>query len=133
MTEERKYEILKEKMDEYCWNDWELVSLWNEYCEKNNYYDDRIFSMDEFNELYSGCSPLEILDAVDRDFNTNDDWFKCGIYGCESFDYISDSIDMDSVIEYIIDNDDNLYDDTIQSFLDEIEELEEEDEGEDEE
>lgn len=130
MENEKKYEILKEKMDDYCWSDWELVGLWNEYCENNNYWDDRIFSMDELDDLFCGCGAIELIDKLSSNFSTSDDYFKDTIYGLESFDNIEDVIEIDDVIEYIIDNDDNLYCDAIRDMLDEIEELEEEEEEE---
>ena len=120
-------------------DDWKLVGIHNEYCDKVNYVDDRIYAMDELNELYSDKAPLTILlDAYNGAFNPNDDWFRWNGYGnLESTDRpVDDWIEIDDIADYIIENDDALYNDDIRDLLDEIEaenEEEEEEEEEDEE
>lgn len=53
----------------------EQVDLWNDYCDVHEYYDDRVESMESFNELFYGVRPLEIIRRLDGDFDPNDDWF----------------------------------------------------------
>lgn len=50
---------------------WQVI---NEYADANRY--ERIYDMDEFNEVMSGCSPLDIaMHAKTDDFNPNDKYF----------------------------------------------------------
>lgn len=94
----------------------ELVSIHNEYCDAVNYYDDRYYYMDDFNELFYGKNPLEILDAVESDFNTNDEYFTFDGYGYATSTSYPD-IDIETIAEYIDDNDDYLYNDGLQAIL----------------
>ena len=120
-------------------DDWELTGVHNEYCQKVNYTDDMIYDMSMLNEFYHGKDPLDILlDAYNGAFNPNDDWFRWNGYGnLESTDRpVDDWIEIDDIADYIIENDDALYNDDIRDLLDEIEaenEEEEEEEEEDEE
>ena len=110
-------------------NDDELVSLHNEYCDKCNYTDDRIYSMYEFDELFTGCSPLEIVDKIESNFNSNHNYFKFNGYGyAESIDYPDYHIEKEDIATYIDDNDDSLYNNELQDILDEYEEEDEDDE-----
>lgn len=111
--------------------EWELVSVYNEYCEANNYYEERIYSMDEIDDLLCGLKPSEVLNAVGEDFNLNDKYFKENIYGLESSDYPEDDwIDKEEIAKYVDDNDDYLYCTALKEILDywEDEEDEEDDE-----
>ena len=105
---------------------WDLIGVWNEYCDANSYYDDRIYSMADFDDLLSGCSPTEVVEAINSNFSTADDWCRGTAYGWESFDYLDDVIYMDDLIDYILDNDTSLGCYDIQEFLDEDETEEEE-------
>lgn len=102
------------------------VDIWNEYAEAANYPDNHIYSMDEFDEIFSDTKPWEIARACfySRRFNPSDNWFWFNGYGnVESADYISDHddrspIDLDEVAEYIVGNDDELFNDDIRAILD---------------
>lgn len=102
------------------------VDIWNEYAEAANYPDNHIYSMDEFDEIFSDTKPWEIARACfySRRFNPSDSWFWFNGYGnVESADYISDHddrspIDLDEVAEYIVSNDDELFNDDIRAILD---------------
>lgn len=102
------------------------ADIWNEYAEATNNPDDRIYSMDEFDEIFSDTKPWEIARACfySRRFNPSDSWFWFNGYGnVESADYISDHddrcpIDLDEVAEYIVSNDDELFNDDIRAILD---------------
>lgn len=110
----------------YSLSDGEKVDIWNEYTDATNNPDDRIYSMDEFDEIFSDVKPWEIARACfySRRFNPSDDWFWFNGYGnVESADYISECdcrnpIDIDAVAEYITLNDDELYNDDIRAILD---------------
>ena len=120
-------------------SDSEIISLWNEYCDQCNSFDNRIYDMSEFNEIYSSVEPEEIARRVfygsdecnkDSSFNPNRDYFYFDGYGNPvSFDYIYNecsnefygNIDIDSLIDYIIENNDSLYNDEIQEILDSFE------------
>lgn len=61
----------------------------------------RTYSMDELDDFLCGLTPSDVLNAVDKDFNLNDDYFKDTIYGLESLcDY--------DVRELILDNSDEI-------------------------
>ena len=107
-------------------DDGEKVNTWNDYTDAANSPDDRIYSMDEFDEIFSNTKPWEIARACfySRRFNPSDSWFWFNGYGnVESADYISDHddrspIDLDEVAEYIVSNDDELFNDDIRAILD---------------
>lgn len=91
--EERIITVLKDMSDS------DLITLWNDHCEANRYYDDHIYYMDEFVELEcdigprSDETPLEFIERMQRDFGTFDteaDYFAIGIYGYETFDCLDD-------------------------------------------
>lgn len=117
MNKENKIEELKEILKNLTEN--EIVNIWNEYCESNYYYDDRIEFMDDFDCLFEGKTPTEILEQVDSSFCICDNYFKFGIYGAESFDNPDDYIDYDDLANYILNNDEDFDNDEIQEFLDE--------------
>lgn len=48
---EKILELIKKMDDE------EIVILWNNYCENTNGFDNEIFNMEMFNELYSNAEP----------------------------------------------------------------------------
>lgn len=87
--------------------DWEQVDLWNERCEDYNYMDDYIYNNDP-DELMCGQKPSDILSAVDMEnYDLNDDWACCTIYGWASFGWLSDKnspFDIDELVEWYCDN-----------------------------
>lgn len=112
--------------------DWELVSVYNEYCEAKNCNEERIYSMDEFDVLLCGLKPSEVLNSVTEDFNLNDKYFKDSLYGLESSDNPeADWIDKEEIAEYVDDNDDYLFCTALKEVLDYWEDEEDEDEEED--
>lgn len=98
-----KLEELKEKIGEElkALSAYELVYMWNDYCDDVRYYDDRIYMMDELDDLFCGCSPTEVLDKC-RDVDTSDDFWKDTIYGVKSISDVEDEIDIDDLIDWII-------------------------------
>lgn len=100
----------------------DVVNIWNEYSEKNMYFEDRYMYMDEYDDLFCGCSPLEIAEKIyEEDFNPNHDYFKDGIHGLTSFDdawaCVCD-MDLDSLVNYIVDNDEDFHNSDIREALD---------------
>lgn len=123
MEKENKIEELKELLENM--SDDDIIYVWNEYCDANSYYDYRIEYMETFDDIMSGKTPLEIVDSIDTEFRTNDDYFVWGIYGAKSFSYIDDEINYDDLANYILDNDDDLGNSDIRIFLDELNDEEE--------
>ena len=66
-------------------NDAEYYAAWNRHCEVSRYPDDVLHQMEEFNDMYKGKTPLEILDSVSHvQFNTGDDYFVVDCYSARS-------------------------------------------------
>lgn len=137
--EEKILNIFKEM------NDDEIVSIWNEYCYECNMYDDEILDYDRMEELIENSNEGGLY-WVNRFFygsddygsdeasaNPNRNYFTFNGYGnIESFDYIYNSysgefnhIDIDDLISYIIDNNEDFNNDDIREALDEEENEEE--------
>lgn len=81
----------------------DLVCLWNEYCDKNNYMDDHIFSMSELEEYLDlkGTTAYEVItgNVVDPDgFCYQEDWFIDSIYGLRSIDSPWDLVDLEDEV-----------------------------------
>src|SRR5574344_2779964 len=93
----------------------EQYSLYCEYCEKANYYDDRPESVDSIDELCCGMKPSEIISTY-GDMDLGWDYFQFNGYGYpiewEGIDCVSD------VVDYIIENENGLENDDIQEILD---------------
>lgn len=109
--------------------DYEQVNLWNEYCDAQNYDDNRIGGMDEFDDLFYGLSPLEIVRRLDSSFNPNHAWFYFDGWGdvC-STNYPDEIIQQDDIAEYIDESGDSLYDSGIAELLKSWDEDDEDDE-----
>ena len=91
-------------------NESNMVGLWNEYCEANNYYDDYI-EYNDIDELLYGCKPSEVLSRIDmRNYNDFDDYCSYDGYGClYSFNYVDDSdspLDVEALAQWIYENED---------------------------
>ena len=107
-------------------DDAEKVYIWNEYADAANNTDDHIYSIDEFDEVFSNTNPWEIARACfySQRFNPSDSWFWFNGYAnVESADYISEHddrnpIDISAVAGYIVDNDEDFYNDDIRAILD---------------
>ena len=110
--------------------DYEQVDLWNEYCDAQDRCDDRIGYMEEFDDLFYGRSPLEIIRLLDGAFNPNHAWFYFDGWGdvCSTNYPEADVIQQDDIAEYIDESGDSLYDSGIAELL----ESWDEDDGDDE-
>lgn len=99
-----------------------LVSVWNEYCYANYYYEDVFEDMGSFDDLHCAMKPLEIANLLwDEDFNPNHEFYREG-YRIRSFAYASDCVnemDTDSLINWIVNEEDWLHDEDIRDALSE--------------
>lgn len=138
MTDERNAEIRKQIEDLVTdtidnMSDSEMINLWNEYCDDNRYYDDRIEYFDEgvFNDLMAGKTPYEIYQIIDNsDISFFDDYYRYDGYELNTFSDVYDSIDIDNLVEWVIEEENDL----CNSDIDELyNKLNDEDEDEDEE
>ena len=78
----------------------DLLNAWNLFCESCKWYDDQIFRMEEFNDIFSGLSPLEVADKLYYNFNSNYDYFRFNAYGYAiSSNSLYDWIDFDEMAE----------------------------------
>ena len=116
MTDERKAEIRKQ-IEDLVFNtidnmsDSEIIDLWNEYCGENGYYDNRIEYFDEgvFNDLMSGKTPYEIYQIIDNsDISFFDDYCHYDGYELNTFSDIYDSIDIDDLVKWVIEEEKDL-------------------------
>ena len=108
-------ELIMEALEDMSRSD--LVCVWNEYCDANSYYDDRIEFMDSIDDLLCGLSPSRILELANGDFTVSDDYFRETIWGLESFNHPEDHIDLDDLADYILENEDSLYSDDLSSLF----------------
>jgi hypothetical protein len=116
MTDERKAEIRKQIEDLVFdtidnMSDSEMIDLWNEYCGDNGYYYDRIEYFDEgvFNDLMAGKTPYEIYQIIDNnDISFFDDYCRYDGYELNTFSDVYDSIDIDDLVEWIIEEEKDL-------------------------
>ena len=122
------YERIKDELES--WGTDELVTIWNDYCNECNYMDDYI----EYNnpdEFLCGRTPSEVLEQIGDDYDIRDEYAVYTIYGWESFDYDTDEycpIDIDTLANWIVDDEDGHGYDALQDIVDEYLEEEEEDE-----
>lgn len=85
----------------------DLRNVSNEYDEVVCCYDDVIYRMDEFDDVFQGVTPTDIAKRIlGEDFSLDDDYFVFTIYGIESFSRFNliNYVDIEEVVEYIIEN-----------------------------
>ena len=86
-------------------DDYEVVRLWNQYCDENNYFDDELYSMDDIDEIIPSMSPSEFFNRFDvGSFSISDSWFYTNGYGyfesvCNPFDIVDVESLADNIIE----------------------------------
>lgn len=128
MTDTELIERIEETL--YDMSEAEQMEVWNEYCDANNYTDDRI-EYNEPDELLGGQTPSEILRGIDiGEYDLNDTYAYFTIYGLRSSNYLDECqpFDLSVVIDYVINHEDALNNDDLQQVLDEYVEEEDEDE-----
>lgn len=100
------------------------VDIWNSYTDATNNPDDFIYSMDEFDEVFSGFKPWEIARTCyySGNFCPADDWFWFDGYGnAASSDFPESTLspyNADDIAQYIADNDEDFYNSDIRAILD---------------
>lgn len=97
----------------YSLDDNNLFDLYRTYCERNNYSDEYIYYMAEFDEMFSNKTPIEIAELVydnSSDFNPYDEYFKEDMYGLKSSDSVIELIEVSDMIDWLEDNTDELRD-----------------------
>ena len=98
----------------------EQVEIFNKFCEENGYEDD-IYPMCEFDEIFSYKKPSEVFNMVQTnmdDVDYNDEYFVVTIYGFKTFsnpyefiqDYLGDIFDRMHIWETKINIDDYIED-----------------------
>lgn len=83
-----------------------MINLYNDFIEDMAYYDDRIYFMDEFDYLFDGMTPTEIIRSVDGDFNVHGEYFTHDGYRWISLFSDADLVDYimaDEFIEWLLD------------------------------
>ena len=89
-------------------DEWELLAVHNTYIEHVNAWDDEIFDMDMFNDIFDGQTPEYIACRIFYgDFNPNSDYFRFNGYGnLESvWSYeLCGAMYLDDIAQYCIDN-----------------------------
>lgn len=111
MTNDIKLDYIRAALEEL--TDVEIVYVWNLYTENMRYDEDRVYSMDEFDDLFSDYTPMQIVEAVTgNEFDPRDpymyydrrgnlasfgpDWRR-GLWG-------EGPIDLDDVAEDVLEN-----------------------------
>ena len=102
-----------------------LVELWNEFCDKNC-YEERIWYLSDYeiNDLFSNKTPAELI-RMGKDVDLDNKYFYFHLNELNTTDNIFDVVDIDELVDYIIDNDNDCNDTDIRDLLDELEEVEE--------
>lgn len=93
--------MTKEELEEL--EELEVVDLWNDYCKNNNMNDDRIYHMDELDDVLGRMWPSDLFDTIDFNrFSEGDSYFGYNGYGyIESFNTPYDVIDVEALVEYL--------------------------------
>ena len=115
-------ENIREVVEDFKEN--KLVELWNEFCNKN-YYEEVIYylSDDEINDFFSDNTPAELI-RIGKDVDLDNKYFYFHLNELNTTDNIFDVVDIDELVDYIIDNDNDCNDTDIRDLLDELEEVE---------
>ena len=105
-NEKRTLEELRQAAIEMLENDDDLfVECVNELDSWNGFADGyRCYDMSEFNDLFYGTLPLDVIDKVTSEFSTNDNYFVDTIYGIESTDFPEDVYRSNTDEEEVLDN-----------------------------
>lgn len=94
----------------------ELVNMWNGY---NSDDEKEVHSMGEFDSYFNGLSPYEVADMVsDGEFCSGDNFFTYGWNGLYTSSDPDELIDVDELIDYIVDEDDDMGEPELRDILD---------------
>lgn len=104
----------------------ELVLLHNDYCAAIDDFDNQIYVIEQFDEIFEGVAPFDIsLRIFYGDFNPNYEYFKFNGYGniksiCKwEIDRFIESVD---IVDYIIEKNFDFDNNDILYILEDIEE-----------
>lgn len=86
-------------------SDSELMTIHNEYCDKNQ-YENMIYDMDMIDELLYGKTASEVLDCLSSSFDKTDSFIVDSIYGLKSYTDIEECVDFDELAIFLIENGD---------------------------
>ena len=101
-----------------------LVELWNEFCNKNCYEEVIYYLSDyEINDLFSNKTPAELI-RMGSNLDLDNKYFYFHLNELNTTDNIFDVVDIDELVDYIIDSDNDCNDTYIRDLLDELEEVE---------
>ena len=115
-------ENIREVVEDFKEN--KLVELWNEFCVKNCYEEVIYYlSDDEINDWFSNKTPAELI-RMGSNVDLDNKYFYFHLGELNATDNIFDVVDIDELVDYIIDNDDDCNDIYIRDLLDELEEVE---------
>lgn len=115
-------ENIKEVVEDF--KEAKLVELWNEFCNKN-YYEEVIYYLSDYeiNDLFSNKTPAELI-RMGKAIDLDNKYFYFHLNELNATDNIFDVVDIDELVDYIIDNDNDCNDTDIRDLLDELEEVE---------
>lgn len=115
-------ENIREVVEDFKEN--KLVELWNEFCNKN-YYEEVIYylSDDEINDWFRDKTPAELI-RMGSNVDLDNKYFYFHLDELNTTDNVFDVVDIDELVDYIIDNDNDCNDTDIRDLLDELEEVE---------
>ena len=114
-----RFDWFKEQFENVLSED-EQVQIFNDFCDENG-LEEKIYSMGEFNEVFSGHTPYDIFHMVwfnSDDIDWNDTYFVITVYGFRTFsdpyefieDYLGDICDKMHIWEATINFDDYIED-----------------------
>lgn len=104
----------------------DIVPLYNDYCNAINDFDNQIYDLDQFDEMFNSLDPFDIATKIYYgDFNPAYEYFKFNGYGniqsiCKW--EIDRYIDINDIVDYILDNDCDFDSNDILYILDDVEE-----------
>lgn len=92
--------MTEEELEEL--EDGKVVDLWNDYCKNNNMDDERIYHMDDLDDVLGRMYPTDLFDTIEFNrFNECDSYFGYNGYGyIESFNTPYDVIDVEALLEW---------------------------------
>lgn len=113
--EEARFNIINviEKMNEP-----DLIELYNTYCRHSGNKGKQIYMMSELNDELYDLLPNEIINIVDCNFDTYDDFFMYNKRGILiSFSSLDGLIDINDIVDCILIDEDDLYNKEIENIL----------------
>lgn len=99
----------------------EKIALHNAYCDAANCMDDRIYTMDEMEDILDGVDKWELVSMFQfGDFDCTKDFWQMNGYGnLDSYSAQELPICAEDIADYVLRKEDSLGDDEIQYILDE--------------